>query len=213
MCTEDLTGQRFGRLLVIGRGDDYICPDGRRRDRWICKCDCGNIKSIRRTCLKSGDTQSCGCLCKEKLSNVATKHGGYGTSLNNIWNGMRQRCNNPKNNHYDNYGARGIRICEEWDDFSVFRDWAYDNGYDPTLGREKCSLDRIDVNGDYTPDNCRWVSMKEQGRNKRNTIYLTYNDETHALAEWAEIVGQKYSILHSRYSRGLNAEEILKGFI
>lgn len=123
---------------------------------------------------------------------------------------MRQRCNNPNNHAYMNYGGRGISICSEWDDFAVFKEWAYENGYDDKAPRGVCTIDRIDVNGNYTPSNCRWVSMKDQGRNKQDTPYYTLDGVTHDLKTWVDITGIKYETLWRRYARGWDADRALK---
>lgn len=201
---EDLTGKRFGRLIVIDRADDYITPgSGRHRPQWNCKCDCGNMTVVRSTCLKGGITRSCGCLNKEIVGNNARKHGGFGTRLYNVWDSMRERCNTPTDSAYHNYGGRGITVCREWNDFAAFREWALAAGYDENAPRGQYTLDRIDVNKGYSPDNCRFITMAEQARNKRNTPYYEFNGEVRNLKEWAEATGIKYETLFNRYKRGI----------
>lgn len=177
---------------------------------WQCRCDCGKEVTIRSKCLTRGVSKSCGCLAKELASKRASKHNGFGTRLYAVWNSMRQRCNNPKHHAYQNYGGRGIAICHEWDDFSAFRNWALSAGYDEDAKRGKFTLDRIDVNGGYTPDNCRWADMSVQSNNRRETVYVSYDGETHTLTEWANITGIKYCTLWSRYKRGFTPEAILR---
>lgn len=198
----DLTGMRFGRWTVTGRAEDRIGHTGYKTVMWNCRCDCGNSGVICGKSLRRGDSQSCGCLAKEAVSRRASRHGGFGTRLYNIWDSLRQRCLNPQNAAYHNYGGRGITICPEWDDFSVFREWALNTGYEEDAPRGKYTIDRIDVNGNYSPDNCRWTGMKEQAQNRRNTIMVEYNGETRPLSEWADISGIKYCTLWKRYSRG-----------
>lgn len=198
----DLVGMRFGRWLVDSKAPDYIAPDGRHRDRWYCVCDCGNIKAVRGSTLVNGQSQSCGCLQKEQLSGRASKHKGYGTRLYPIWNSMRQRCNNPKSRPYKNYGGRGIKICPEWDDYAVFREWAKSTGYDEDAERGYLTLDRIDVDGDYCPENCRWVNMREQANNRRDTLLMDYQGETHPLSMWAEILNIPYQALYHKTPDG-----------
>ncbi len=210
MSVKDLTGKRFGRLTVTCRAEDKVSQSGRHRVMWRCVCDCGNEVVVRGTCLSRGETQSCGCLARDLLSNRASKHHGFGTRLYTVWDSMRQRCNNSNNKSYHNYGGRGIKICKEWDDFGAFRQWAYKTGYDENAPRGKCTLDRIDVNGDYCPENCRWANMKEQSSNRRCTPYYELNGEKHTILEWAEITGIKYPTLWARYNRGWNAERALK---
>jgi len=156
----DLTGQRFGRLTVLER-------DKGRTDRvaWICKCDCGNVKSVLSYKLTSGTTRSCGCLQRETAAKNATRHGYYGERLRNVWATMKQRCTNPKCKDYPFYGGRGITVCEEWNDYLSFRKWAYSAGY-----AEGLTIDRIDVDGPYAPHNCRWISLKQQMLNRRSSL-------------------------------------------
>lgn len=198
----DLTGRRFGRLVVRARAPDHITASGYHHVMWLCDCDCGNEKIIRGKSLIAGYTKSCGCLQREGISSRAGKHHGFGTRLYAIWNSMRQRCNNPNHHAYANYGGRGITICSEWNDFSVFRGWALNSGYDPDAVRGECTLDRINVEEGYSPENCRWVNMCEQSRNKRDTIYIELHGEAHSLSEWSDILGIKYQTLWKRYKRG-----------
>lgn len=209
MVAKDLTGNRYGRLTALFRTDDYVAPSGHHCVMWQCQCDCGNIVNVRAKSLMNNTTRSCGCLARELVGIRAAKHHGFGTRLYAIWNSMRQRCNNPNNSAYKNYGARGITICKEWNDFSVFEQWAYSNGYDQSAKRGECTLDRIDVNLGYSPSNCRWVTMKRQSSNKRNTPYYEYQGKRLPLKEWSEVTGIKYETLWRRYKSGWNAEKAL----
>lgn len=132
-------------------------------------------------------------------------HGMYGTRLNHIWANMRLRCNCKTNKNYPDYGGRGIKVCKEWDEFINFHKWAMSNGYDDSL-----SLDRIDVNGDYCPENCRWITMFAQQSNKRNNVFVEYKGEKHTVSEWSRITGITLSALFYRLSTGCPLEEVFK---
>lgn len=156
----DLTGQRFNRLTVIG----HAGVDNRRHTLWHCRCDCGREVITTGQKLKSGNTKSCGCLRVEVARSLHFVHGGKGTRLYNIWKGAKQRCRNPKATDYELYGGRGIIFSEVWDDFKAFKAWAESSGYSDEL-----TLDRIDPNGNYSPDNCRWVTWADQRHNQRRS--------------------------------------------
>lgn len=197
---------KFGRLTVLSS----VPNQASKKKMWNCKCECGNCVTVRGTSLTGGITKSCGCLRKELASKKHSKHNGYGTRLYAIWDSMRQRCNNKNCRAYHNYGGRGIKICDEWNDFANFKEWAINSGYDNTAKRGTCTLDRINVNENYSPENCRWNTMKEQSNNKRNTIYMTVNNETHSLLEWASITGIKYDTLWKRYKKyGWSPERVV----
>lgn len=204
---EDLTGRVFGRLTVIEQAEDYITPgDGRHRHRWRCRCTCGNEVIITGQVLKSGGSKSCGCYQKELVGNMARIHGGYGERLNHVWNSMVQRCCNKNHISYHNYGERGITVCDEWrNDYAVFKEWALSAGY-----KEGLTLDRINNDLGYYPDNCRWVTMKEQSRNTRHNIYYTHDGETMCLSAWCEKLNLNYKKVHYRIrKRGLDFEEVI----
>ena len=187
----DLTGQRFGRLVVVGRAD----PPSNKRGcaMWHCRCDCGNEKDINSFYLRNGDTRSCGCLQRERTVESHTSHGGSKSRLYRVWVGMIQRCENQRTTDYADYGGRGIKICEEWHDFKTFRQWAERTGY-----RDELTIDRIDVNEGYNPVNCRWATIAEQARNKRNNINITYHGVTRCLGDWATTLGIGWTTLWRR---------------
>lgn len=190
----DLTGKKFGRLRVVNRADDYISPKGYVAVNWLCKCDCGNTPIVRGCNLKSGLTKSCGC---EKVDHpTQLKHGGKGTRLYKIWKSMRTRCNNPNDKNYRYYGGRGISICREWNDFKAFKDWAMTNGYGDNL-----TIDRINNNGNYCPENCRWADSTTQANNTRRNHFIEYNGERHTLSEWSRITGISYQKIKDRINK------------
>lgn len=168
---KDYTGERFGRLVALSRADDYISPSGTRHVQWLCRCDCGNETVVDVCQLVGGKTKSCGCLHKEKLETGNVVHGGRKDRLYKVYANMKNRCYNKNSKDYPYYGGRGICICEEWlDNYSAFKEWAYRSGYDESACKGECTIDRIDVDGDYSPKNCRWVDMATQSRNRRNVI-------------------------------------------
>ncbi len=176
----DLTGQRYGSLVVLFRVEN----DRFKRARWLCRCDCGKEIIVGSNNLRTGQVASCGCARASTLRKKLTTHGMTGCALYEIWKGIRQRCTNPHSSSFKNYGARGISICSEWNNFENFYNWGMSNGY-----KEGLSIDRIDVNGDYEPENCRWANKIQQANNTRRTTFIEYNGETHATAEWARKLG------------------------
>lgn len=191
----DLTGQKFGRLRVI----QYAGKNKRGTRVWLCECDCGNTTSVVTGSLVNGDTQSCGCIHSEMIRQRLFKHGQTDSPMYKEWQSIKRRCYNPNAINYDRYGARGIAVCDEWrDDFQAFYD---DVSHLPHFEEPGYSLDRINNDGNYEPENVRWASRIEQANNKRNNRRITYMGETHTLAEWSRILNIKYSILHDRLYR------------
>ena len=198
----DLTGKRFGMLTVICRAED------KNGDvMWQCKCDCGCEKAVRGESLRYGTAKSCGCWIRKNLLEINTKHGKTDTKLYGVWSTMKTRCLNPNSVSYKLYGKRGIKVCEEWvNDFQAFYEWAVSTGY-----HEGLSIDRIDVNGDYEPNNCRWADAETQANNRRNSHIVTLNGESHTIAEWSKITGIKSSTLYMRLNKyGYSVEDALK---
>lgn len=205
MQIKDLTGEKIGRLTVLRRIEDYYYPSGRHDVRYACKCDCGSEINVLGIHLRSGHTLSCGCLRAEKARNKMLKHGMTNTRIHVIWKNMLSRCFNESRPDYPLYGGRGITVCEAWEkSFDAFYAWAMGNGYNDTL-----TLDRINVNGIYSPENCRWVTQKEQCNNTRRNIVVNYNNETHTLKEWCTILGLNYGTISSRVKRGWSPEDAL----
>lgn len=192
-------GQKFGRMTVIGIEHGTI---GVKKIsncwKWVCKCDCGNVKTVMPNKLISGHTTSCGCYKSDKTASrnktLKTTHGGRYERLYKIWHGMKQRCYWSGCRDYRRYGARGIEICDEWlSDYASFRNWALNNGYNENL-----SIDRIDVNGNYCPDNCRWATASQQQNNRRTCKYYDYNGEKHTIAEISRMTGIKSGSIYNR---------------
>lgn len=193
---KDLVGQRFGRLMVL-------YDTGERRNGkvvWHCQCDCGNELGIRSGDLVSAHTTSCGCYRRQRTVEVHTVHGmTRGKKFHPIyqaWRRMLQRCENPSDEDYKNYGFRGIKVCDEWHKFIPFCDWALASGWQKEL-----QLDRINNNGNYEPGNCHWATPQENNRNRRNNRMITFAGKTQCLAAWADETGIEYQALWARISR------------
>lgn len=197
---KDLKEQKFGKLTPISYYRKH------NRVYWHCKCDCGNEVDVRSDGLSTGQTKSCGCLHKEVVSKLKTKHKKCNTRLYDSWTDLKQRCYNKHNNRYKNYGGRGITVCDEWrNNFQSFYDWAMSNGY-----QENLTIDRIDVNGNYEPSNCRWIDRKTQQRNTTRNRYITIGGETHCVSEWCEILNLKDRTVRSRLNYGWSIEKALE---
>ena len=200
-----MIGKKFGRLLVLDRADDYIAKSGWRERAVLCQCDCGTVKRLRASVVSSGNTKSCGCYRKEVSSAKAKTHGLSNSRIHRTWSLMKDRCERVGSKSYKNYGAKGIKVCDEWHDFAVFADWAFENGYDDTL-----TIDRIDSSKNYCPSNCRWVDRKVQNNNTSRNHRITYNGETKTMAQWSEITGISYAAIKSRLNKhGWSVERAL----
>lgn len=201
----NLIGKVFGNLIVIKEGKNKKHPNGHESTTWICQCSCGSILSVETQSLISGNTSSCGCFRRLYSKEKMTIHGKYGERIYRIWSNMLRRCDYEKHVSYKNYGGRGIKVCDQWrgeHGFEDFYKWAVDNGYSDGL-----TIDRIDVNGNYEPDNCRWITNAEQQNNKRNNNRISYKGEVKTLAEWCRELNIEYSKTQLRLSRGWSVEE------
>lgn len=200
MKAEDLTGKRFGKLVVVSRAPDKDCSTenrNRKRAMWNCVCDCGKETVKSGDNLRNGHTNSCGC--------IRYKHLMSRTRLYSIWRGIIERCTNKNHVFFHRYGGRGITVCDEWStDFVPFMQWSYENGYSEGL-----TIDRIDNDGDYSPDNCRWVTMKVQRNNASTNKNLTFNGKTMNVTQWADELEVSRQALYSRLKKGWSVEETL----
>lgn len=200
--SSDLQGKKFGRLTVCG----VVWSEKKRCNVWLCNCDCGATVTATSYELKKGFKQSCGCLQKEIASKKIVEnrkklgivnHNLSHTRIYRSWHHMKSRCYNKRDASYERYGARGITVCDEWkDNFKAFYDWSYFHGYNDTL-----TLDRIDNSLGYSPSNCRWITNKQQQRNKRNNVFIVYRGIKKVLKDWADSMGVKSSILHERIKK------------
>ena len=186
---QDITGKKYNMLTVIEKIDNN--PKG--VIMWKCLCDCGNETIVRGGNLKSGMVKSCGCL-RHKSKTVT--HGKSKTKLYHIWNGMKNRCYNKNSKSYKNYGGRGISICSDWLSFESFSKWANENGYSDGL-----TIERIDNDGNYCPDNCTWITKGEQAQNRRMCRKITYNGKTQTLMQWCHELNVDYSLVHNRINK------------
>jgi hypothetical protein len=202
MNDSDVVGKTFGRWFVI-------CRNGNAKNKskqYLCRCKCGVEKNVIGVHLLKGNSTSCGCYSAEQSKKRNTKHGQSKTRLFNIWQGMKNRCYLKSDKHYQWYGARGIRVCKEWqNNFETFWGWAVSNGYE----KDK-SIDRIDNNGNYEPSNCRWVDHKTQCRNRRSNLLINIDGQIKPLIEWCEIKGFNYKLAWGRYRRGIPVERIFE---
>ena len=193
----DITGQVFGRLTVISRSQG-------KNTRYLCKCICGTETIVQSGNLRTGHTQSCGCLNRESTVERETEHGLSKTKVHRTWCAIRGRCSNPSNKRFPYYGGRGIKVCKRW---MVFENFLADMG----IPEQWQSIDRIDNNGDYEPGNCRWVDHKTQCRNRRNNVIIEHDGEKLHLCDFAKRLNTHPSTLHNRIKK-LGVAEAIRGF-
>lgn len=188
----DLIGQKFGKLTVTS----YAGTDRHRKRIWSCACSCGNESIVSTTQLILGKTQSCGCYLVE----AHTKHGDHKSLEYYAWGSMRKRCESPGAKFYEKYGGRGIKVCNRWQSYENFLG---DMGRKPTKNH---SLDRIDNDGDYTPENCRWATKSQQTRNRSASVWIEFNGKTQLMGDWAAELGINYHALYQRVRKGWTIE-------
>lgn len=206
---DDLTGKRHGRLTVLRKSDFG-------RTRWICKCDCGNVREL--TAHRFYEYLSCGCLEKENRKSLSKKtitHGKTNTRLYAIYCGMKDRCSNPNYKYFARYGGRGIKVCEEWlNSFLSFEKWAYENGYDDSLDGKHQSIDRINTDGDYEPLNCKWSNQTEQVRNRSNSRWVNYKGQKVNPYDFARMFNITNTVYVYRHlNKGETGEQILEKWL
>jgi hypothetical protein len=205
MKLKNIIGQKFGNLTIIKELKPHLTPNKTKQRIVLCKCDCGNLFKTQLYHVTSKHTKSCGCIQKEKFSQIISKHNLSNTRLYNTYYNMRSRCYNKNNKEYQHYGGRGIKVCDEWlDSFQSFYDWSMNNGY-----KDNLTIDRIDNDIGYSPSNCRWVNLSTQQRNKRNNRIITINGITHCITEWCEILNLKLNTVYKRLRYGWTIEKAL----
>ena len=212
---EDLTGRKFSSLAVIKRVGDRHFKCGATERRWLCLCDCGTETEVSSGHLKSGRVKSCGCSRKyrfypsgkvyiSELAKITIKKKEY-ERISSIWSKMRNRCYNPQDIKYKHYGGRGIEVCDEWKESAIpFYLWAVENGY-----KDGLTIERKDVNGDYKPSNCCWVTNREQQNNRRNNVFIEYLGERLTIAQWSRVTGLSKETISNRIKKGLPAKKVL----
>lgn len=194
----DLSGQRFGKLTVIGRA-----PNKNSKTMWYCLCDCGDSTTVSSTHLRSGHTISCGCYKAENMSALFATHRMKDTAIYRMWHNMRARCKYESTDRYKNYGGRGIQVCQEWDEsFEAFYQWALSNGY-----RDGLSIERKDVNGNYCPENCCFILLEDQALNRTTTRYIEHNGIQKPLSVLAKEIGKNSVTLSRRIDKGLSVSD------
>lgn len=197
-----MLGMKFGMLSVR----EYVGRDKNNKVMLLCDCECGEQTIINAPALLTGNTKSCGCYRKNNTGNLRRMHGKSNTTLYRIWKSMKRRCKNINDSAYKYYGGKGVAVCKEWDsDFLIFEEWANKAGYEDGL-----TIDRIDVTGNYCPENCRWADFKTQSNNKTNTIYVIHDGEKYPLTILCEKLGFDYRIALDRHLLGWPDEFLFK---
>lgn len=198
---KDMSGYIFNDCKVIERAESK-----NKRAMWLCECFCGNHFIERGSRIRNDSRKSCGCIRKEQAIKRNTKHNKSHTRLYHIWCGMKARCTNPNSPYFNRYGGRGIKICDEWNkSFDEFYEWSKKNGYSKEL-----TLDRVDNDGNYEPNNCRWASYSMQNRNKRNNVLSEYKGELRTRAEIAELTGLSYNTIRRREQSGIDFDKPIR---
>jgi len=197
------SGDKYSRLTIIKEIEKK-----QYNRQFLCKCDCGNETTVSSSQLLKGDAKSCGCLRREVTAQrnrkEKTTHGLSKTRVYGIWERMLSRCSNSEDKNYCNYGARGIKVCDEWKDVTIFYDWAISNGHQKGL-----TIERIDNDGNYEPNNCKWIPRKDQNKNRRMNRQITYKGETKNLTEWSKVTGINRKTLETRLKNGWVVERAL----
>ena len=202
---KDISGKRYGNLVVL---EHWESISNGKTHKWLCRCDCGETKTVDSNNLKSGRTVSCGCINRKIASETRKRYKTHGSSFTpeyRTWLGMKTRCHNENDPNYVYYGARGIKVCSSWKD--SFENFYEDMGERPS---DNHSIDRIDVNGDYEPGNCRWATASEQRRNTRKTRYVTHGGEKYALKDLTDQLDVKYDLVLQRLNAGWELEDCFK---
>jgi hypothetical protein len=200
MARIDITNKRFNRLTAI----KYVGKDTHNHSVWECLCDCGKTAFVPVGCLSTGKTKSCGCLKLERSSFLNRTHGKSRSPEYRNWCAMKERCNREAHKNYGDYGGRGIRVCDRWE--SSFENFLTDMGTRPT---PRSTVERIDSDKGYSPENCRWAEMDEQQRNKRNTVRIVFNGERKSIGEWAQLLGVTVNFITKRLYRGWSPHDAL----
>lgn len=204
----ELYGQRFGSLVAFERipGDRIKCS------KWKCRCDCGKVVEVRLHCLRNNTTTSCGCHRRDKTKSMFTTHGLAGTRFHRIWTNMINRCSNQKNKHFKDYGGKGIQVCEGWRKFEGFQSDMYQSylEHKEVYGNTNTTIDRIETDGNYCPENCKWATQKEQARNRSSNVVNNYKGESLTLIEFSEKYEIPYGLLRRRLNKGWSIDNAIE---